>query len=205
MFWALPLLISPKGSVVHLDRAAYPFRSERFRGCINCPRGVSTTELLVAMLLTSMLLGVAISHLREFLELRRLRSASADWSRVVVAARHWAFSQRQAAWLELHEAGPAACLVLHNGQRGDCGGCGEQLRCRAGAQVLAHSAPLPLHLDGSGTSTSLAWRPGERTVSPTGTLRLSLPDGRALHHVVNLVGRLRVCSPDGLVTGFAPC
>jgi type IV fimbrial biogenesis protein FimT len=54
-------------------------------------------------------------------------------------------------------------------------------------------------------SASMLWHPTRGTVTPTGTLRLSLPDGRAVHHVVNIMGRARTCSPQGAVPGHSVC
>jgi type IV fimbrial biogenesis protein FimT len=43
------------------------------------------------------------------------------------------------------------------------------------------------------------------TVSPTGTLRIHAADDRTVHHVVNIMGRVRTCSPNGLVAGHPAC
>jgi type IV fimbrial biogenesis protein FimT len=51
----------------------------------------------------------------------------------------------------------------------------------------------------------MLWHPDRGTVTPTGTLRLRLPDGRAVHHVVNITGRARTCSPQGSMKGFTVC
>jgi type IV fimbrial biogenesis protein FimT len=42
------------------------------------------------------------------------------------------------------------------------------------------------------------------TVTPTATLRVTSSVG-ALHQVVNLMGRVRTCSPDGALAGYARC
>lgn len=43
------------------------------------------------------------------------------------------------------------------------------------------------------------------TVSPTGTVRVIGSDGRALHKVVNVMGRVRTCSPQRSISGYRPC
>jgi type IV fimbrial biogenesis protein FimT len=42
------------------------------------------------------------------------------------------------------------------------------------------------------------------TSTPTGTLRLVGGRGRAVHHVVNVMGRVRSCTPAG-VPGWRAC
>ncbi len=168
-------------------------------------RGMALWESLIVLLL-AVLLGTAASvNLLDFLALKRLQAASGEWSRVLASARHWAFAQQTNARLELHNEPSSSCLVLHTGPRGACRGCGSEVSCAPGAQLLASTQPLPPGVQPSGTSSSLAWSARERTVTPTGTLRLATADGRSIHHVVNLVGRVRLCSPDGLVWGMAPC
>jgi type IV fimbrial biogenesis protein FimT len=52
---------------------------------------------------------------------------------------------------------------------------------------------------------SIAFDPLHGTSTPTGTLRLVAPNGRAIHHVVNVMGRVRSCAPSGTVAGYRPC
>lgn len=167
-------------------------------------RGLGLPEALIILVLIAILAKAGLAHLQDFTQVRQLRAASADWSRVMVSARQWAFAHHQTVRLELLRIG-GTCLVLHTGSRGDCTGCVEEVACKAGTRLLDRSAPLHPVLQGTATSTSLTWSPGDRTVSPTGTLKLSLPDGRAIHHVVNLAGRFRLCSPGGLVGGLPAC
>jgi type IV fimbrial biogenesis protein FimT len=43
------------------------------------------------------------------------------------------------------------------------------------------------------------------TSSPTATLRVLGMNGRAVHHVINLMGRVRSCSPSTTVPGYPAC
>jgi len=52
---------------------------------------------------------------------------------------------------------------------------------------------------------SIVFDPLHGTGTPTGTLRLTGRDGRAIHHVVNVMGRVRSCSPAGAVPGYRAC
>ena len=51
---------------------------------------------------------------------------------------------------------------------------------------------------------SIAFDPLHGTSTPTGTLRLVDGRGRAVHHVVNVMGRVRSCTPAG-VPGWRAC
>jgi type IV fimbrial biogenesis protein FimT len=52
---------------------------------------------------------------------------------------------------------------------------------------------------------SILFDPIKGTSTPTGTLRLVASDDRAVHLVVNLMGRVRTCSPDKTVPGYRAC
>lgn len=175
----------------------------RFNAQPQPARGLTLLESLVSLAVAAVVSAVLLPQLGGLLQLRRLQAASADWARVVHAARHWSFQQNRPVWLETQGA-EAACLLLHDGMRGACKGCSNP-SCHSGARVLAVTPTLPPGIAASTNSTSLLWNPAERTVTPTATLRLESQDGRAVHHVVNLAGRLRSCSPGGLVAGMSPC
>jgi len=160
-------------------------------------------EALMVLALTGVAAAALWPALRDALETRRLRAASVQWSALIQSARHWAFTLNRPVRLEF-QAGPAPCLLLHSGPRGACSGC-QALPCHSGAERLGMTPPLPWALSASSSSISMAWSPADRTVTPTATLRLELPDGRAVHHVVNLLGRLRTCSPGGRVKGIPTC
>jgi type IV fimbrial biogenesis protein FimT len=55
---------------------------------------------------------------------------------------------------------------------------------------------------------SILFDPLHGTSTPTGTLRVVADSGRAVHHVVNIMGRVRTCSPAGaapVVAGYRVC
>ena len=52
---------------------------------------------------------------------------------------------------------------------------------------------------------SMLFDPVHGTSTPTGTLRVLDSRGRAIHHVVNIMGRVRSCSPQGAVPGYRAC
>jgi type IV fimbrial biogenesis protein FimT len=169
------------------------------------PRGWSLLEGLLAVALAASMTAVAWAQLSDWLNMRRLQAASADWAGVLMSARQWSFELQQPVRLELRSDSRGACLVAHTGQRGDCSGCGAPAVCQPGVQLVARSLPLPSGVSASANISSQLWNPGTRSVSPAGTLRLHLSDGRTVHHVVNLAGRLRRCSPDGPTATWPAC
>ena len=78
-----------------------------------------------------------------------------------------------------------------------CSGGSELLR----AAVFASQGAVQVR----SASRSLTFDPVKGTVTPTATLRIEARDGHAIHQVVNLLGRVRSCSPQGRVAGEKAC
>ena len=98
------------------------------------------------------------------------------------------------------------CWVVHTGLAAQCR-CGDAAPavCSGGAVeiktvVLAAADRVSVRSN----VASIAFDPMHGTSTPTGTLRLVDRTGRAVHHVVNVMGRVRSCTPAG-VPGWRAC
>jgi type IV fimbrial biogenesis protein FimT len=96
---------------------------------------------------------------------------------------------------------------VHSGAPADCR-CSDNAGavCTAGARtikgvVLATNERVSV----AGNVASIVFDPLHGTSTPTGTLRLVGAHGSGVHHVVNVLGRVRSCSPAGAVPGYSPC
>lgn len=171
-------------------------------------RGLSLIELCTALAIVAVLAGGALSGWADSRERRLHQAASEQLATDVRLARSLAAAQGQAVRLAID--GRQGCYLLHTGPAQAC-------RCQhdgssqcEGAAVALRVATVPgegritLSTPNSPTA-SLRFDAVRGTVTPTGTLRLSTADGRAIHVVVNLMGRVRSCSPEGLVSGHVAC
>ena len=52
---------------------------------------------------------------------------------------------------------------------------------------------------------SIAFDPLRGTTTPAATVRVAARDGAAVHQVVNIMGRVRSCSPDRNIAGYRAC
>ncbi len=167
--------------------------------------GTSLVEATVVLAITSTLVGSLLPGWQAARERRALEAASAQLATDLRHARSLAVAQSLPVRLAVNST--QACYVVHTGPSRGCG-CDSTGRasCAPGATAL-RVATLPG--DGlvalSTSSASMLFDAERGTVTPTGTLRLTLADGQAVHHVVNIMGRVRTCSPDGLVAGHARC
>lgn len=173
--------------------AHHPHRKPR-------PRGLTLIDSAVTLALAAVVVGLAVPGFATMQERERLRGVAAQLETDILYARSLAAARSDSVRLEF--AGPR-CWLLHDGAAG-CTCDGLQPQCD-GRRVLRYENLGDTHpVQLQANSDSLLFDPTRGTVTPTATVQLSLPSGPRLHLVVNLMGRVRRCSPDGL-PGEAPC
>jgi type IV fimbrial biogenesis protein FimT len=171
-------------------------------------RGLSLVEMLCSLTISALLLGSALPLLNDLRLGQRLQAAAALLETDIHYARSSAISTNQPVRLVVQslQAG-GSCYLLHTGASGACECTSlREARCDAGArllriEVLSPAAGVTL----AGLAHPLVFDGRKATVTPTATLRLAARDGRAIHQVVNIMGRVRSCSPAGSVGGLRRC
>lgn len=169
-------------------------------------RGLTLVELLVGLSVVLILLGSVAPHFGKAAERRHLHGAAAQLATDIQQARSLAVASASPQRISFRSIAAGSCYVVHDGpaQACQCDSNG-QATCTAGTRV-ARSAFLPA--DGAlrlqANVGSMQFHPHIGTTTPTGTLRLQGRQGQSVHLVVNIMGRTRMCSPDG-VPGYPPC
>ena len=171
-------------------------------------RGLSLVEMLIVLAVSTLLLGGALSMSRDLLQGQRLQAAAALLETDIHLARSAAIrSGRSVRLVTQALTGGGSCYLVHTGETGSCS-CGATgvARCEGSAELLR----VEVQQAGSGITLAALPRPlafdGRKgTVTPTATLRLSSDDGRSIHQVVNIMGRVRSCTSSGGVPGLRSC
>lgn len=170
-------------------------------------RGSSLVEAMVVLALLAVLVGAAVPGLEAMRERRHLAGAAALLETDLQLARTAAVARGSVLRLDFAST-PAggSCYVLHTGSAGACSctAAGEAPVCSAGVEALRHAhyrAGLPVRLQSN--SASIAFEPHQGTVTPTATVRVVGRSGQAVHQIVNVMGRVRSCSPS--LPGHPPC
>lgn len=171
-------------------------------------RGVTLVETLCATSIVATTLGIAVPNFTDWQHRQALQGAAAELETDIQYARSLAVARNVSVRLSARPLGQGgSCYAIHTGDAHDCVcGADGQVQCEGQAQalrVVEHPAGGPAHL--SNTKLSIAFAPEHGTVTPTATFKLVDPKGRALHQVVNVMGRTRTCSPDGQIHGVKPC
>lgn len=171
-------------------------------------RGVSAVEMLCVLAVLLVLLGSAMPLFDDLRLGQRLQAAAALLETDIQHARSAAASSGRSLRLVVQSL-PAggSCYMLHDGAADACTCSSDgQARCDPGVQLLRSeglAAETGVRL--AGLNQPLVFDGRKGTVTPTATLRLSADDGRAIHQVVNIMGRVRSCAPAGSIGGLRAC
>ncbi len=169
--------------------------------------GVTLVEACVVIAITAVLASTAAPSLRNLLDSRRLDRAATALATDIQFVRTEAVARNQPLRLSLHAMPDGSCYVIHSGAAALCS-CQPTgpAQCIGGAQEV-RTIVLP---DAGGVRLqanvgSVLFDPLHGTSTPTGTLRVLGAHSRAVHHVVNIMGRVRSCSPQAAMPGYRAC
>lgn len=170
-------------------------------------RGLTLVESMAAMATAVIALGSTLPGLQDMRERRHLESVAAQLSTDLVHARTLSVSNGVSVRFNTQQAADGMCYVVHTGAHGDCVCTGAgTAQCVAGAEMLrvvGFSQDKPIRF--SSNAQAMTFDPTRGTVTPTATMTVSTPKGAAIRKVINLVGRVRTCSPGGAMAGYTVC
>lgn len=170
-------------------------------------RGLTLIETAVVASVMAVAAMATAPGMQRLLDTRRLDGFATQLAADLQLARQEAIVRNQPVRLSWHAA--AGCYVVHTGAAAQC-------RCDTGSDGPAVcSAPAASlrtvrwnadeRVAIQSNTASILFDPQHGTASPTATLRVSGADGRAIHHVVNVMGRGRSCAGLGSVPGYRAC
>ena len=168
--------------------------------------GFSLVEALIPLTIAGVLLGGALPSLDSFKQRRQLEGSAAQLETDLQLARSAAVAANSVLRMDFVNGDGRSCYVLHDGPARSCS-CGSEgipvctdgtTALRSAHFVAGHAVQLRSNV------ASIGFDPIKGTVTPTASLRLEAPAGQ-VRLVVNVMGRIRSCSPDGALPGLPAC
>ena len=161
-------------------------------------RGLTLIESAVTVAVAAILLCAAAPDLAGLLERQRLAGLATQLASDVQWLRSEAAARNETLRLSFYENTSGSCYVMHTGARNQCRCEAESDTplCEADAvafKTVALSSSSRLRVQAN--VSSMVFDPLHATATPAGTLKVSATSGRAISHVVNVLGRVRTCSP----------
>ena len=171
-------------------------------------RGLSVTELLCSVAIMAVLVGGALPLFNELRWSQALQASAALLETDLHHARSLAVVTSRPVRLSMQELPVGgSCYMVHTGAAHACRCDGQgQAVCEDGAELLR----LEEKLTTSGirlapANRSILFDGGKGTVTPTATLQLIDRNGRTIHQVINIMGRVRTCAVGGSLGGLRAC
>jgi type IV fimbrial biogenesis protein FimT len=175
------------------------------RAARTCQAGVTLVESLMVLAVTAVVLGAAAPSFEAARERRQLEGVAAQLETDIHHARSLAVARSTTLRITFQDNAAGSCYVVHSGNAGDCQCAADgSAACRPGARSFqAVHWPVGGAVRVVANSRSITFDEVRGTVTPTTTVRVQ---GRqhAIHQVINIMGRVRSCTPSAL-PGYRAC
>lgn len=177
-------------------------------GLRNRQCGLSLVEAMCTLAVMAILVGGVLPTLGDLRASQALLASAAVLETDIQHARSLALVDGRPVRLSV-QALPdgGTCYVVHTGTAHACRctGAGET-RCEGDAQALrVVEQPAAGGITLAPVQRSILFDGGKGTITPTATLQMKDRDGRAVHQVVNIMGRVRSCVPGRALGGLRAC
>jgi len=170
-------------------------------------RGITLVECTMTAAIAVIVLGSAMPSFQQMNARRQVEGPAVELATNLMFARSEAVSHNESVRVSFQTTDAGACYVIHTGSASDCecGGAGPA-QCANGAREiktvrLPAGQPVTLHSNVG----SMLFHPVRGTVTPTGALELDGPLNHTVRVAVNVMGRVRACTPSGNMPGYKPC
>lgn len=169
--------------------------------------GVTLVETATVGAIVAVLTGLAAPGFDGSVQRRHLEGAATQLETDIHHARMLAVARNAPLRISFESGAGGSCYVIHTGAANQCGCAADgSAVCQgdARAERSVHFAPgqaVSLHSN----SRSVLFDPAKGTSSPTATVQLRARNGAAIHQVMNIMGRVRSCSPAPALSGYRAC
>lgn len=169
-------------------------------------------ELLVVMALTAIVLHSATLSFAGWLQRQHLLGVSAQFNADLQWLRSAAVTRHRILRMSFQDTAAGTCYLLHSGDADACrctvdARAEPAVQCADGTELLrAALVPAARRIRLQSNVASLRVDPRHGTFTPTGSVDVAAADGSiALRHVINILGRVRTCTPGPRFPGYGPC
>lgn len=169
--------------------------------------GTTLPETLIVIGILGVLAALASPALSELVLNHRLRGLAAQYHSHINWARSHAVQAGQRVHVKVASTEDGSCYIIFTGDVTDCSCANSEAPCGDPAQHLLSSHfphKMGVSVGTSSKSAYMSFDPLRGTTTPTQTVIFQAVNGNSIHHVTNLMGRTRTCSPTAF-NGLKRC
>jgi type IV fimbrial biogenesis protein FimT len=169
--------------------------------------GITLVETTVVTCVLAIVTGLVAPSFDGAIQRRHLEGAAAQLETDIHYTRMLAVASNTPLRISFESGTDGSCYVIHSGAANQCSCASEGAAVCQGAAQAERSVRFPVGGPVSLTSNSrsVVFDPTKGTSTPTATMRLTARNGMAVHQVMNVMGRVRSCSPAPAVSGYRAC
>jgi type IV fimbrial biogenesis protein FimT len=170
-------------------------------------RGLTLIEACATLAIGAVLVGTALPSFEDTRQRSRLEGVAGELVTDLHYARGEAVTRNEGVRFSFRSGAGGTCTLVHTGANVDCQcDAAGTATCSNGATLLKASFhPLSAGVSVSANVASMRFDEGNGTVTPAGSVTIAAAKGQSLRHVVNIMGRVRTCSPAASVKNVKPC
>lgn len=170
--------------------------------------GFTLVEQVTALSILTTAVTLGAGGVQALQQSQRLESAAAGVETDLQYARSLAVARGEFVRVRFHRESSRSCYVIYAGPPAACD-CADAAgpRCSSDATLLRHAPFEARQLDVEllSRSTGFGFDGQLGTATPAATIELRNARLQQIRLVVNLMGRVRSCSPGGTVAGLEAC
>jgi type IV fimbrial biogenesis protein FimT len=169
-------------------------------------RGVTLIEAAITLAIAAIAATIAAPGFQDLIARKRLEGTAAQLATDLQTVRTEAVARNAALRVSFHADARGSCYLIHTGAKALCSCSAAGPATCTGDAVLVKAVYLPAEqrVAVGASASSILFDPVHGTSSPAATARVTGVPG-AIHHVVNVMGRVRTCSPEGRIAGYRIC
>lgn len=169
--------------------------------------GITLVESMVVTSVLAVITGVAAPSFEQARQKRHLEGAAAQLETDIHYARSLAVARNMPVRISFDSSVGAGCYVIHTGAAQQCSCAADGRAVCQGSAVALRSVLIEAGsaLSLKSNSRSVLFDPVRGTSTPTATIQLKASNGGAIHQVLNIMGRVRSCSPAPALSGYTRC
>ncbi len=170
-------------------------------------RGITWVETCVVLTVLCITSSAAVPAMGNLIDARRLEGTAVQLASDVQFARSEAVARNQPVRISVFASALGTCYAVHTGLASQCAcaDVGPAVCTGTAREIKTVSLPSNQGVTLTANSASVLFDPLHGTSTPAATFRVLGSQGRAIHQVINVMGRVRSCTPAGAVPGYPIC